>query len=272
MNKRVETELFKRKYQNKCPHLCRKQMIAFILDCLHLLFPQMGNTHYKSQEELEDKIKSLKTDLNYIYKCLSKEINTAQEIPTESIEEFFELILDIEYSLSEDAKFMAEEDPASKSVNEVIICYPGFFAVCIYRIAHFFYQKKIPLFPRILSEYAHERTGIDIHPGAQIASPFFIDHGTGIVIGETTTIGKNCKIYQGVTLGALSVEKSLTGVKRHPTIEEHCLIYANATILGGDTIIGRNSVIGGNVWITKSIPQNSQVYRKQGFEIKTKNE
>ena len=270
MNKRVETELFKKKYQNKCPHLCRKQMINFMIDCLHLLFPQMGNTHYKNQEELEQKISSLKEDLKFIYKCLSKEIESPAEICFSSIDEFFESLLDIEEVLAADANFMADEDPASKGVNEVIICYPGFFAICIHRIAHFFYQKQIPLFPRILSEYAHERTGIDIHPGAKIASPFFIDHGTGIVIGETTQIGKFCKIYQGVTLGALSVEKNLSGVKRHPTIEDHCLLYANATILGGETVIGRNSVIGGNVWITKSIPENSQAYRKQGFEIRPK--
>jgi len=150
-------------------------------------------------------------------------------------------------------------DPAAKSNEEVILSYPGLEAILVYRIAHFLYENGVPIIPRIMSEHVHGKTGIDIHPGAKIGESFFIDHGTGVVIGETCTIGKNVKIYQGVTLGALSVKKSLTGNKRHPTIEDDVTIYANATILGGDTIIGKGSTVGGNTWVTKSIEPNTIV-------------
>jgi len=138
----------------------------------------------------------------------------------------------------------------------------------IYRLAHELYLLEIPLIPRILTEYAHEKTGIDIHPGASIGSPFFIDHGTGIVIGETTIIGKNVKLYQGVTLGALSVEKKLSDIKRHPTIQDDVIVYSQAVILGGNTIIGNNSIIGGNSWITQSIPSNSIVYSRSEVRVR----
>jgi serine O-acetyltransferase len=140
--------------------------------------------------------------------------------------------------------------------------YPGFYAVCIYRFAHALFELKVPLIPRLLSEYAHEKTGIDIHPGAKIEESFFIDHGTGVVIGETAVIGKNVKIYQGVTLGALSVKKKLQSIKRHPTIENDVVIYANSIILGGETTVGRGSIIGGNVWLTQSMPAGSVVFNK----------
>ena len=144
-------------------------------------------------------------------------------------------------------------DPAAKSDEEVIVSYPGLEAIVVYRLAHFLHQKGVPVIPRIMTEYIHGKTGIDIHPGAEIGESFFIDHGTGVVIGETTIIGKNVKIYQGVTLGALSVKKTLQNKKRHPTIEDNVTIYANATILGGETVIGKGAVIGGNTWITKSV-------------------
>ncbi len=150
-------------------------------------------------------------------------------------------------------------DPAAKSNEEVIVSYPGLEAIIVHRLAHFLHANGIPVIPRIMSEYIHGKTGIDIHPGAQIGESFFIDHGTGVVIGETTIIGNNVKIYQGVTLGALSVEKSLMDKKRHPTIEDDVTIYANATILGGKTVIGRGSTIGGNTWITKSVPPETMV-------------
>ena len=151
-------------------------------------------------------------------------------------------------------------DPAAKSEAEVIVAYPGLAAISVHRIVHFLYQRDVPLLPRIMSEYIHHQTGIDIHPGATIGDSFFIDHGTGVVIGETTVIGEHVKIYQGVTLGALSVKKSLARKKRHPTIEDNVTIYAGATILGGDTIIGHDSVIGGNVWLVRSVPPFSRVY------------
>ena len=150
-------------------------------------------------------------------------------------------------------------DPAAKSNEEVVISYPGLEAILVYRIAHFLYENGVPIIPRIMSEHVHGKTGIDIHPGAKIGETFFIDHGTGVVVGETCVIGNNVKIYQGVTLGALSVKKNLQNKKRHPTIEDDVTIYANATILGGETIIGRGSTIGGNTWITESVPAGSVI-------------
>ena len=150
-------------------------------------------------------------------------------------------------------------DPAAKSNEEVILSYPGLEAILVYRIANFLYKNGVPVIPRIMSEHEHGKTGIDIHPGASIGESFFIDHGTGVVIGETCIIGDNVKIYQGVTLGALSVKKNLQNKKRHPTIEDNVTIYANATILGGETVIGKNSIIGGNTWVTESIKENSVI-------------
>ena len=150
-------------------------------------------------------------------------------------------------------------DPAAKSNEEVILSYPGLEAIAVHRIAHFLYKNGVPIIPRIMSEHIHGKTGVDIHPGATIGESFFIDHATGVVIGETTIIGNNVKIYQGVTLGALSVKKSLQDKKRHPTIEDDVTIYAGATILGGDTVIGKGCTIGGNTWITKSVPAGSVI-------------
>jgi serine O-acetyltransferase len=165
--------------------------------------------------------------------------------------------------LATDVRAAYEGDPAAKSYDEIVFSYPGIFAISVYRVAHQLSEQQIPLLPRIMTEYAHTMTGIDIHPGAKIGESFFIDHGTGVVIGETTVIGKNVRIYQGVTLGALSLPKdageSLRGKKRHPTIEDDVIIYSGATILGGDTVIGARSVIGGNVWITESVPSGTKV-------------
>jgi len=172
--------------------------------------------------------------------------------------------------LNFDAECLYKHDPASNSIEEVILAYPGFFAIAVYRLSHEFNQQEMPLIPRIMSEYAHRLTGIDIHPGATIGSPFFIDHGTGIVIGETTIIKNNVKLYQGVTLGALQVSKEMKHIKRHPTVEKNVTIYAGATILGGDTIIGENCTIGGNVWIIASVPPNSTVYHIPETKLKPK--
>jgi serine O-acetyltransferase len=163
-----------------------------------------------------------------------------------------QLQLDVEATLA--------GDPAARSSSEVILAYPGIAAITVYRLAHFLYQGEVPLLPRIMTEYMHNRTGIDIHPGASIGCSFSIDHGTGIVIGETTTIGDRVKLYQGVTLGALSVARAMQGTKRHPTIEDDVIIYSGATILGGETVIGHNSIIGGNVWLVESVPPQSTVY------------
>jgi len=175
---------------------------------------------------------------------------------------------DIQKILQHDIVAAYEGDPAAKSVMEVVLSYPGVYAIIVQRIAHLLYKKNVPLIPRIMTEYAHTLTGIDIHPGAVIGPGFFIDHGTGVVIGETTIIGQNVKIYQGVTLGALSFEKDengrlIKGIKRHPEVEDNVVIYAGATILGGKTVIGRNSEVGGNVWLTHSVPPGSKVYNQQ---------
>ncbi len=186
-----------------------------------------------------------------------------------------QLILDFRYTLPEiydflweDANAAFEGDPAAESIKEVILAYSGFYAVAVHRIAHYFFKKQVPIFPRLLASVAHAKSGIDIHPGAEIGRAFFMDHGTGIVIGETTKIANNVKLYQGVTLGAISVDKNLAKVKRHPTIEESVVIYAGATILGGETTIGKNSIIGGNAWVTQSIPPFSIVYQKSEVRVR----
>lgn len=177
----------------------------------------------------------------------------------------YEVVLD-------DAKATLAFDPAATSLEEVITTYPGFYAITIHRLAHQLVQLGVPLLPRMLTEYAHGRTGIDIHPAAQIGHSFFIDHGTGIVIGATCIIGDNVKLYQGVTLGALQVEKALANTKRHPTIEHDVIIYANATILGGETVVGHHSILGGNVWITRSLPPYSRVYHESKVSVRNKND
>lgn len=190
--------------------------------------------------------------------------------PEEVSQSFFDDLYEIYEVLLSDLNAVLEFDPAAKSRTEVLLAYPGFFTITVYRIAHNLWNKKVSVLPRVLSEYAHSKTGIDIHPAATIGERFFIDHGTGIVIGETAVIGNDVKIYQGVTLGALSVSKDQAEEKRHPTIEDNVIVYANATILGGKTIIGKGSVIGGNVWITESIPSQSLVYHKSEITVKTK--
>ncbi len=171
--------------------------------------------------------------------------------------------------LNLDAEAILNFDPASHSIEEVYLAYPGFYAIAIYRLAHELYKVNFPLVPRLMTEYAHSKTGVDINPGAQIGRSCFIDHATGVVIGETAIIHDNVKLYQGVTLGALYVEKSLQHTKRHPTIESNVTIYANATILGGDTVVGENSIIGGNAWVTNSVPPNSTVFHTPEIKIKT---
>ena len=186
--------------------------------------------------------------------------------------QFLETIPALRKALAADVRATYEGDPAAKSTDEIIFSYPGIFAIMVYRIAHLLLNLGVPLLPRIMTEYAHSTTGIDIHPAAKIGKCFVIDHGTGVVIGETTVIGNDVRIYQGVTLGALSVDKNLAKVKRHPTIEDNVIIYAQAVILGGRTIIGKNSIIGGNVWLTESVPQDSVVYHKSEIRLKNSSE
>lgn len=183
-------------------------------------------------------------------------------------EKFFKEIPLIKNQLDEDAAFIALNDPAALEIDEVIMAYPGFFAILIYRLAHCLSGLGVPVIPRVMTEHAHSITGIDINPKAKIGSEFFIDHGTGIVIGESAIIGNRVKLYQGVTIGALSVNKSMAATKRHPTIEDNVIIYSGSTILGGNTIIGHDSVIGGNVWLTESVPPFSLVYHQSQTTVK----
>lgn len=184
---------------------------------------------------------------------------------------FFDDVPAIYDMLLKDAAAVMRFDPAAESIEEVLVAYPGFFATAVYRFSNQLWKQGVKILPRVFAEYAHSKTGIDIHPGAAIGQSFFIDHGTGIVIGETTVIGNNVKIYQGVTLGALSVNKEEAKRKRHPTIEDNVIIYSGATILGGETVIGHDSVIGGNVWLTNSVLPDSIVYHKSETSIRDKN-
>lgn len=245
----------------KCPDCPGPAVISrFFKELLGTLFPDFAKKTFTSPSELELHLMELKMQLGQIiYKSNITERTTVEK---HIAAQFFDKLPDIQKRLTQDATAMFEGDPAAKSVNEVIRTYPGFYAIAAYRIAHELYSAGVPVIPRMITEHAHSKTGIDIHPGARIGDFFCIDHGTGLVIGETAVVGNRVKIYQGVTLGALSVSKEDAEKKRHPTIEDNVTIYAGATILGSETTIGHDSVIGGNVWITKSIPPFSKVYYK----------
>lgn len=225
------------------------------------------------EEKLRTAALSLKTQLRraFEYQCTLEECDDCEKCEEKAegvVARFVEALPDIQQVLQRDITAAYEGDPAARSTMEVVMSYPGVFAVIVHRIAHVLYKEEVPLIPRIMSEYAHSRTGIDIHPGATIGAGFFIDHGTGVVIGETTEIGENVKLYQGVTLGAMSFEKDtegnpVKGIKRHPNVQDNVVIYAGATILGGETTIGAGSEIGGNVWLTHSVPPYSRVYNQQ---------
>ena len=257
----MDKEFLERLYQknqkcNDCPS--RKSIAGFVHDLLGFLFPEYHRENYGSLGAFELFADKLKVDLELLTVGHLQEDKAVEEV----VNKFFDKLEELHDSISQDVKAMFDGDPAARSHTEIIRSYPGFIAIASYRIAHLLKQLGVMLIPRIITEFAHGKTGIDIHPGAQIGSNFCIDHGTGIVIGETTVIGNHVKIYQGVTLGGLSVDKSLADKKRHPTIEDHVVIYAGATILGGDTIVGHHSIIGGNVWLTRSVPPHTKVYYK----------
>jgi len=237
----------------------------FLNDLLELLFPHYSVIRYFNSEEIENKMYLLRKNLQNILISLNSGIGKKSD---EYSNIFFNSIPKVHALLIDDAIAICNGDPASSSKDEVILAYPGFMAISIYRLAHELYKLNIPLLPRIFTEYAHQISGIDIHPGAKIGKSFFIDHGTGIVIGETTIIGNNVKIYQGVTLGAHSVGKQMANTKRHPTIEDNSIIYSNAVILGGKTIIGKGATIGGNVWLTRSVPANAVVFHTSEISFK----
>ena len=233
----------------------KKGAIEFLGDMVALLFPV---TH--GQIFTPDEIEYRWLDLQLQFRRLVTPVLADDARREEVTEAFFGQIPAIYEGLVEDAEMFSECDPASVCREEVMLCYPGFYAIMVHRLAHAIWALGVPILPRILSEHAHSRTGIDIHPGATIGRHLYIDHGTGIVIGETCVIGENVKIYQGVTLGATFVRKSLQGTKRHPTIGDGVILYAGCTILGGDTVIGHGSVIGGNVWLTESVAPGTKVF------------
>ncbi len=230
-----------------------------------LFIPNQQRRH--TVADLEKEFESFKSHLStLIYDVVGNGDKTQAFTKT-----FFDKAPSIYKSLLKDAEAVLKFDPAARSIEEVLVAYPGFYATAVYRFSHQLWIEGVKILPRMFSEYAHSKTGIDIHPGAVIGDSFFIDHGTGIVIGETTIIGNNAKIYQGVTLGALSVSKGKAQTQRHPTIEDNVIIYSGATILGGDTVIGHDSVIGGNVWLTNSVLPHSIVYHKSEITIRDKN-
>lgn len=247
-------------HNNKCDHEAPSftKTRQFVDDFIEFLFPiKSDKVHTLAQiEATAVKLKAQFQELIFPIKgCIEKDVDVITD-------DFFRGIPTIYQELIDDAEEFTGFDPAAYSREEVILCYPGFFAIAVYRIAHIVYELNIPMLPRMISEYAHSQTGVDINPGAKIGKHFFIDHGTGVVIGETCIIGDNVKIYQGVTLGALSVKKELAKKKRHPTIENNVIIYSGSSILGGDTVVGHDTIIGGNVWLTSSVLPNSVVYHK----------
>ena len=270
------------KFTPKLEHLAatplpnKASIIQVLQDLMEVIYPGYFGQKYVETSNIEYHVGDL---MDSIYTRLAQEIyrsirdecerqgdvcDHCQSLAEEQALSLLRKIPDLRYRLSFDVQGAYDGDPAAKSLDEVIFAYPAILAITIYRIAHELHLQGVPLLPRIMTEHAKSVTGIDIHPGATIGKGFFIDHGTGVVIGETTIIGDNVKLYQGVTLGALSVKKDnegrvIRGNKRHPTIEDDVVIYSNATILGGTTVIGKGSVIGANVWLVKSVPPNSTI-------------
>jgi serine O-acetyltransferase len=234
------------------------------LQLICVLYPELSKCSYGSVDAIADELTDLQHELRRTMDATKACYNCDHELVSK---EFFDHLPELYRLLNTDIEAIHQGDPAATSEFEVIRAYPGFFALCFFRIAHALHQLEVPLLPRILTEYAHSKTGIDIHPAAKIGEYFMIDHGTGVVIGETTVIGNHVKIYQGVTLGGLSIHKSMARQKRHPTIEDNVVIYSGATILGGDTLVGEGSVIGGNVWWTQSVPPGSLVFQNPQITI-----
>lgn len=266
----ISSDFIDKIHQVRLSYKCRLPRVTdarvLIDDVLALLFPHFASKRAPAREAIEHEIVSLKESLRAMLRSI---VCNNDKQADDAVAHFISHLPVLHDTLWLDAEALMLGDPAAASIDEIILAYPGFYAIAVYRIAHEFYKAKIVTFPRLLTECAHQLTGIDIHPGATIGKHFFIDHGTGVVIGETTVIHDHVKIYQGVTLGALSVAKTLANQKRHPTIEDNVVIYSNATILGGETVIGKNSIIGGNVWVTSSVPPESVVYHKSDIKVKS---
>ncbi len=257
----------------------RQAIIDIIRKTVPILFPGFFsekrldeiNARYYLGEQITELFDAIATQIQHAIRhdCIrfNRPCVHCEDLSQEITLKFIESIPQLQEKLSKDVRAAFEGDPASRHFDEIIFCYPGLFAMAVYRVAHWLHSNAVPLIPRIMTEYAHSLTGIDIHPGVVIGESFFMDHGTGVVIGETTTIGDRVRLYQGVTLGALSLGKDecplLRDQKRHPTIEDDVIIYANATILGGQTVIGARSTIGGNVWLTESVPPDTSVFLKK---------
>ena len=263
-------ELFMPKSGRRLPN--RSVIIDIVRDLKSIVFPGYFSTdtsatvfpEYYVGHRLNDIYDRLKNQIEIALLYHGGEPEEAATHADRTTCGFFEQLPEIQRLLLTDVQAGFDGDPAAKSKEEIIFSYPGLFAIYVYRLAHVLYKEEIPFIPRVMSEYAHGRTGIDINPGATIGEYFFIDHGTGVVVGETTEIGNNVKLYQGVTLGALSTRmgQQLANVKRHPTIRDNVTIYSNSTVLGGETVVGENTIIGGNTFITESIPANTKVSAK----------
>ncbi len=241
-----------------------KGAVENFIDELYTVLFLPNDIDHKCEAQLREQFISLKDKFTHLLRDVIEDSQAIEDIR----DSYFELLPSVFNLLLRDAEALLQSDPAAKSLEEVMAAYPGFYATAVYRLSHQLHELEVPVLPRLFSEYAHGKTGIDIHPGATIGHSFSIDHGTGVVIGETSLIGNHVKVYQGVTLGALSVTKTLATTKRHPTIEDNVVIYSGATILGGNTIIGKDSIIGGNVWLTSSVPRNSVVYHKSEVSVK----
>ncbi len=250
----------------------RASVVSVLKDIENIVFPGFGEDfcldretlRFVTGERVHRVVRNLTIEvtksIQYICTIANRDGSGCYKYAEQIVFALIDEIPEIRRIVFTDAKAALEGDPAARSIEEVLLSYPGLAALLVHRVAYFLYQKGVPIIPRIMSEYIHGQTGIDIHPGATIGEECFIDHGTGVVIGETCVIGSRVKIYQGVTLGALSVKKTMADKKRHPTIENGVTIYAGATILGGETVIGEGSVIGGNTWITQSVAPGSRIY------------
>ena len=240
------------------PALC-----ALAEQVLAVLFPERSARPLSSADAVAATLYHLRAELGELLTLVPGLPTT----PAALAADLFAGLPGLRQALLQDADATLAADPAAHDRAEIISSYPGFYATALHRLAHALHRRGVPRLPRLLAEYAHQRTGVDIHPGARIGPAFCIDHGTGIVIGETAVIGAHVQVYQGVTLGALSVTKQQQGLKRHPTIEDYVVLYANATILGGATVVGAHSIIGGNVWLTESVPSHSRVYHRAQLHV-----
>lgn len=263
MSKDLIQQIFE-KQQQKQQVPSNKVIAGWASKLICVLYPELSVCTYPDTESINADLKKLEQELIHIMD-ITKACEDCNHAAVGAL--FFNQLPEIYRVLNTDIEAILHGDPAAKSRFEVIRAYPGFYALSFYRISHLLHRLEVPLLPRILTEYAHGKTGIDIHPAAEIGDYFMIDHGTGIVIGETSVIGRDVKMYQGVTLGALSVTKSMASQKRHPTIQDGVVIYSGATILGGETVIGEGSVIGGNVWLTQSVPAGSLVYHNPEITV-----